>query len=774
MLALATGARATADVRGVQRLLDAHSRRATRRSARSGPTRCRRWSPSVAGAARRRAAAAAGARSLGAARAGVPEVPRWRFARRSSCFAQPEAGARRHQGARRLDARTRSARSSAPRRRSCRQLAAIVPPDELSDAHALLVSAAQLADNAARIRREATLASEHDARLGRLVGRGRRADAERAARANGYAEPRCGSPQLRSDHAAPDAAGSRPRPSRLPPGHRRLDRGSRQPSRIALVVVPTTRRGATAARTLERPSSRRRTAVSRATSCTTLCTRGCESAAAADARSSATRCAGRRRAGARRSAGAAVSRPARARRRDAALLRSAAAAVAAGPAVRGADSRRARRRDGATAAPSGCCEQTRFLAAPSASTSAAFATAGAVRRTRAARAADRASRRQPPRARRRHRRRLDCRSRRPVRRRLRSAVAHAGLAALDIVAHRGVLGSGFHERMHAWWPGLEEIGDAELIGVTPRSRRCSRVRRTPTADALWFTTAIAKRSCSRSRDCSSEGTSRSTRSIASPSSSSAAAVSLSCAGHAGRRGHCRIRSSDALPLAAEPTAAALDLVLDASRADSRERPCRAASGRRIFAFASMASTDRARDSQRAGPRAERRAISRRARAAGARRRSRQRRRRHGARRGGAGAARELAPLLEPPRRHRAAAAADRVPRRASSRRSTDDDPFAERERRARGADSTALLRLAAAHAAHRRSAVDDRRTRARRPALDRGARPSRRVDRPRPASSCSTIRRRATATSTTSRSSGSSRTSGRSGRGATSSIRRAC
>ncbi len=37
---------------------------------------------------------------------------------------------------------------------------AIVPPEELKTAHALLISAAQLADNAARIRREATLAGD--------------------------------------------------------------------------------------------------------------------------------------------------------------------------------------------------------------------------------------------------------------------------------------------------------------------------------------------------------------------------------------------------------------------------------------------------------------------------------------------------------------------------------------------------------------------------------------------------------------------------------------
>ncbi len=41
-----------------------------------------------------------------------------------------------------------------------KRAAAIVPPEELKAAHALLISAAQLADNAARIRREATLAGD--------------------------------------------------------------------------------------------------------------------------------------------------------------------------------------------------------------------------------------------------------------------------------------------------------------------------------------------------------------------------------------------------------------------------------------------------------------------------------------------------------------------------------------------------------------------------------------------------------------------------------------
>jgi len=44
--------------------------------------------------------------------------------------------------------------------RSLNLASAIVPPEELASAHALLISAAQLAGNAARIRREATLASD--------------------------------------------------------------------------------------------------------------------------------------------------------------------------------------------------------------------------------------------------------------------------------------------------------------------------------------------------------------------------------------------------------------------------------------------------------------------------------------------------------------------------------------------------------------------------------------------------------------------------------------
>ena len=35
-----------------------------------------------------------------------------------------------------------------------------------------------------------------------------------------------------------------------------------------------------------------------------------------------------------------------------------------------------------------------------------------------------------------------------------------GLESLDIVATDAILGSGFHERLHNWWPGLDEVDGA--------------------------------------------------------------------------------------------------------------------------------------------------------------------------------------------------------------------------------------------------------------------------------------------------------------------------
>ena len=44
------------------------------------------------------------------------------------------------------------------------------------------------------------------------------------------------------------------------------------------------------------------------------------------------------------------------------------------------------------------------------------------------------------------------------------------LAAIDIVSTEGALASGFHERLHNWWPGLEELTARELVAAAPLSR----------------------------------------------------------------------------------------------------------------------------------------------------------------------------------------------------------------------------------------------------------------------------------------------------------------
>jgi len=62
------------------------------------------------------------------------------------------------------------------------------------------------------------------------------------------------------------------------------------------------------------------------------------------------------------------------------------------------------------------------------------------------------------------------------------------LAAIDILSTEGVLASGFHERLHQWWPGLEELTAPDIGAAGPLVRPMLVVPE-PTADAapLWFT-----------------------------------------------------------------------------------------------------------------------------------------------------------------------------------------------------------------------------------------------------------------------------------------------
>ena len=132
-----------------------------------------------------------------------------------------------------------------------------------------------------------------------------------------------------------------------------------------------------------------------------------------------------------------------------------------------------------------------------------------------------------------------------------------GLEALDIVATDALLGSGFHERLHTWLPGLEEVSmGSALPGVRP-----ALVTPADPAGRLWFTRRdreeeliAAARHIKRDRG-------------AAPIDRVAVVfkrplpylyLAQDTLGAAG----IPYQISDALPLASEPTAAALDLIVD--------------------------------------------------------------------------------------------------------------------------------------------------------------------------------------------------------------------
>ena len=175
-----------------------------------------------------------------------------------------------------------------------------------------------------------------------------------------------------------------------------------------------------------------------------------------------------------------------------------------------------------------------------------------------------------------------------------------GLESLDIVATEAILGSGFHERLHNWWPGLDEVGADRRDG----SSRPTADERGPDAalsaadggcrpDEPWWTfrdreeelVAIARRLKADRRD----GEPR--RSIERPSSSRAR-CRTSISRRDLRRAGIPYQTTDALPLAAEPTAAALDLVLEPSPRISRAARSSALLRSPHFTFRRRAATER--------------------------------------------------------------------------------------------------------------------------------------------------------------------------------------
>ena len=130
-----------------------------------------------------------------------------------------------------------------------------------------------------------------------------------------------------------------------------------------------------------------------------------------------------------------------------------------------------------------------------------------------------------------------------------------GLQSIDVVATEGILESGFHQRVHDWLPGIEEIDVAPRAASRPSLSVPAGV-----TDRLWFTyrdreeelIGVARRLHQPSRD---------------PQHASAVVykhplpylyVAREVFGSAG----IPYQTSDTLPLAAEPFAAALDLLFE--------------------------------------------------------------------------------------------------------------------------------------------------------------------------------------------------------------------
>ena len=282
-----------------------------------------------------------------------------------------------------------------------------------------------------------------------------------------------------------------------------------------------------------------------------------------------------------------------------------------------------------------------------------------------------------------------------------------GLERLDIVATEMMLGSGFHERLHTWWPGLDEVTQSQVTqsNVAQAFRPALRPALiTPTGappDEPWWTfrdreeelVAIARQLKADRRSGEAVPLDRTAVVFKRP------LPYLYLAGEVFGAAGIPYRTSDALPLAAEQTAAAIDLVLDAvgshftrdalvallrsphlvfhHEGDEVRRESVAALDRALSRARYLGDLDRL-DALAAG-RADRASAP--------------------ALHAAVAAAHELAPLAAP---DPASAQVDRLLRfwSAHVRPLADDDPLAGRERRARAAVVDTLDALAAVHAAH--------------------------------------------------------------------------
>jgi hypothetical protein len=149
-----------------------------------------------------------------------------------------------------------------------------------------------------------------------------------------------------------------------------------------------------------------------------------------------------------------------------------------------------------------------------------------------------------------------------------------GLESLDIVATERLLGSGFHERLHNWLPGIEEerfesgIKNSESEIAEPGRAVLMTPPAAPPEEPWWTRrdreeelVAVARQLKADRR--SGDGVPLDRTAVVYKTPLPYLYLAEEVFGSAG----IPFRSSEALPLAAEPTSAALDLVLEAVDAD---------------------------------------------------------------------------------------------------------------------------------------------------------------------------------------------------------------
>ena len=145
-----------------------------------------------------------------------------------------------------------------------------------------------------------------------------------------------------------------------------------------------------------------------------------------------------------------------------------------------------------------------------------------------------------------------------------------GLETVDVVATERVLRSGFHERLHNWLPGIDETTvSPSPQPPAPSPQRFLFVPPGAAPDQPWWTfrdreeelIAVAQRVRSEHETNAVSDFGRIAVVFKQP------LPYLYLAGEVFRDAGVPYRAFDALPLAAEPTTAALDLILDAAESD---------------------------------------------------------------------------------------------------------------------------------------------------------------------------------------------------------------